>query len=111
MTTTAADVPTSDLVRIAVSAQVFKLMGERRTRQVTIDYSPARDALLVPRESGEDAPLEPITPDVIPITFTLEDAMFGGSVWVALTCGERVVVHPFAWVSYEHLATIVVNTR
>lgn len=97
----------SELLGIAEHAKVLPIMSERRTRQVVVDYVPARDALFLPRESPEDPPLEAFPPTVIPITYTLEDSMFGGITYVALTVRERVLIHPFTFGGYDDLATRV----
>jgi len=96
-----------ELIDIANEAGVLRIMSEQQTTKVIIDHTPARAAMSIPREPDEmDDPLTAATPDVIPVVYTLADAMFGGMVFVALTCGNRVVVHPFPWISYEHLGTV-----
>lgn len=104
--------PISELLKVAAQAGVFQQMGASRRRQVIVDYVPARESMVIPREpDSEEAPLQPDPPTVIPLTFTLEDAMFGGTVFVALICGCRVIINPFAWVSYEHLASLRIDQR
>ena len=43
-------------------------------------------------------------PTPMSLTFCLEDAMFGGVTFVAITCGGRVVINPFVFESYDKLA-------
>jgi hypothetical protein len=102
----------NDLLVIAQEAGVLKRMSEQRCRMVVVDYRPPAAGIAVPREQGEEeVGLEPIAPEIVTITYTLEDAMFGGVVYVALTSSERVLINPFAWVSYEHLANITIDRR
>ena len=100
----ARDLQMVDLLRVCEQAGVLKRMGEGRCRSVTVDYVPPREGMCIPRTPGEDEPIEPLVPEVITLTFNLEDAMFGGVLFAAITCGHRVVVSPWQWVSYEHLA-------
>jgi len=97
-----------ELIEIAAQANIFKLMADRRSSRVVVDYVPARDALCIPREENEESPLVPLVPDVIPIVYKLEDAMFGGVIFASITVGSRVIVTPFMWQSYEHLGTITI---
>lgn len=92
-----------DLLWIAQEANVFKIMGERKARSVTIDFVPGRPAIVLPR-LGDDEPLTTCPPHVEEVTFHLEDAMFGGEVMTALTCRGMIIVVPFAWSSWEALA-------
>lgn len=101
----------TDLINVVEQAGVLKIMSERRCRQVTIDYCPPRESMAIPRDPGCTEPIEPAAPTVIPLTFLLEDTMFGGVIFVALTCGPRVVINPFVWVSYEHLGHISIERR
>lgn len=96
----------ADLIQIANEAQVLKRMSLDRTTRVVVDHIPARSSMSIAREPGEEDELEAYAPEVITITYTLADAMFGGSIYVALTCGNRVIVHPFLWSGYEHLGTV-----
>lgn len=94
----------ADLLDICGRANVLYRMGTERRRQITVDYVPAREAMFIPRLPDETQPIEPMTPDVIEVTFTLEDAMFGGVVFAAIVCDDRVVISPWQWISYEHLS-------
>jgi hypothetical protein len=99
-----------ELIDIANNAGVLRIMSERRTSRVTVDHVPARAAMSIPREPEEEnSELSVPRPDVIPVTFTLADAMFGGVIYVALTCGDIVIVNPFRWQSYEHLGTVTIT--
>lgn len=99
-----------ELALIAQQAEVFSLMASRQSPQITIDYVPPRCGMILPRAQSEaDGPLIPLQHDPITITFTLSEAMFGGVLFVALTCGGRVVVNPFPWSSYEHLAQVSIH--
>lgn len=88
---------------IATEANIFKIMGEQKVRSVTIDFVPSRAALLIPRLNGDD-PVTSCAPHVEEVTFHLEDAMFGGEVFTAITCRGNVVVLPFPWTSWDGLA-------
>jgi len=99
-----------ELIDIANQAGVLKRMSVGRTNRIVVDHVPAREAMSIAREiEEEDGPLEPAPIEVIPVVFTLADAMFGGTVFVALTCGNRVIVNPFVWTSYEHLGTVTIS--
>jgi len=102
------DIPLRDLLEIINTAGVLRRMGNQRCRTVVVDYLPARQALIIPR-AADDEPVETMAPTMTEITFRLEDTMFGGVIYAAVTCGSRVVIHPFEWKSYEHLATVTVN--
>lgn len=97
-----------ELIDIANQAGVLKRMGTEQLSKVVVDHIPARASWSIAREK-DGAALEAIAGEVIPVTFTLESAMFGGAIFAAITCGERVVVHPFPWTSYEHLASVTIN--
>lgn len=103
--------PVSELVRIAAEVELLKKMGLARSRTMTIDYVPAREAIIIPRAPGEEDPITVYPPEVTELTFTLEDQMFGGVVYVALTCGGHIVIHPFVWDSYEKLSTTAITLR
>jgi hypothetical protein len=94
---------TADLLAIACEANVLKIMGERRTHVVTLDFVPQRPAIIIPR-LPDDGPLNAMPPHVEEVTFYLEDAMFGGDVYAAVTCRGHTVVAPFLWSSWETLA-------
>lgn len=98
-----------ELLEIANTARIFHRMGTRHERVVTVDYLAARDPLIIPRESPNEAAIETMAPEMTPITYRLEDAMFGGELYVTLVVGSRVLLHPFPWVSYEALAKNTIN--
>lgn len=100
----ANQLPILDILNVIAKAEVPKLMGERKTRRLVIDYVPPREATMLPRDSEQDGPLEVYPPVPIQLTFQIEDAMFGGEVWAAITCGNRVVVAPFLWRGFDELA-------
>lgn len=108
---TQADLSIQELVTIAASAGVFKLLGEGRRRRVVVDYVPPREPIIIPREPDEEGPLNVMPPEAVEIAYTLEDAMFGGVVYVALTVAGRVVIHPFVWESYDKLARTAIPTK
>lgn len=97
----------SDLIAIAAYGNIFKIMGERMCREVTVDYIPQRPAMVIPRLPG-DGPLTASPPHVEELTFKLEDTLFGGEVFCSLVCRETVVVLPFRWVSWAELARSVI---
>ncbi len=86
-------------------AGVLKIMAEKRCKVVKLDYFPPRPAMMIPRDES-DMQVEPYPLNPIALTFTLEDAMFGGVCYVALCCGHRVVVNPFVWSNYDALTKI-----
>ncbi len=99
-----------ELIQIANEAQVLRRMALDRCTRIIVDHIPARESMSIPRDPGEeDEPLHAETPTVIPVTFTLADAMFGGTVFVTLTCGHRVLINPFPWNGYEHLAQVTIT--
>ena len=98
-----------ELVEIANQAGVLKRMAEEHVSRVVVDYVPSRPGMAIPRETGDDAPLEPLAPDVTTITYTLEDAMFGGTIYATIVCGNRVIITPFVWQSYENLARVTIT--
>lgn len=91
------------LCEIANYANVFKIMGEKRWREVTVDYVPGRQAIVLPRLPDDDA-LNALPPHVEELVFKLEDAMFGGELFAALTCKDLVIVAPFVWTGWDSLA-------
>lgn len=93
-----------ELAAIASEANLFKVMGHNRLTEITVDYVPNRNRFIVPRLPG-DGPLEAHAPHVEQLTFALEDQMFAGEVWTALTCRGVVVVNPFRWEGWPKLAT------
>jgi hypothetical protein len=97
------DLTRRDLLWIAREANVFKIMGERKVRTVTIDFVPARPALVMPRFPGDD-PITACPPHIEEVVFHLEDTMFGGETFASLTCRGMVIVVPFLWSSWDTLA-------
>lgn len=95
----------AELCQVAIDANVLQIMSERKCKKVKIDYLPARPAVLIPRED-DGGPPEPYTLKPITLIFTLEDAMFGGVTFAALTCGHRVIVRPFEWTNFDALAKL-----
>lgn len=102
---------TDELLKIAAEAHVFKIMGESRTQRVKLDYVPARPAMIIPRLPDEPDPINVYPAESIEVTFTLEDAMFGGVIYVALLAQGRIIIHPFQWTSYDDLAGKAIPTR
>lgn len=101
----ALQIPIEELAHIVEQGSILKQMATDRKRTVVVDYIPARASMTLPRtEDGE--PLKAYKTEPITLTFTLEDAMFGGICFVALCCGHRVVVSPFPWTTYDDLAKI-----
>lgn len=100
-----------ELLKIAKEANVFKIMGESRKRSVTIDYVPARSAILFPRLE-DDGPLEACPPHIETLKFELDSAVFdlaGGMTYVALVCRGMIIVNPFPWETFEKLATLKIG--
>lgn len=92
------------MLRVAAEANVAKIMGENQSRTVILDVIPARGQVIVPRLDPEDDSLTPPAPAIDTLTFHLEDAMFGTVCYAAITCQGKVIVNPFVWESWEHLA-------
>lgn len=101
-----------ELAVIAQQAELLRLMGERRCRVLRLDYIPPRAGMTIPRlpEDGME-PMEVYAPTPTVLEFKLEDAMFGNVTYAAITCGGKVVVSPFIWHSYPHLATLKITTQ
>jgi hypothetical protein len=93
-----------EMLRIASEANVAKIMGENHSRAVTLDVIPARGQVIVPRLDPDDDSLTSPAPTIQTLTFHLEDAMFGTVCYAAITCQGKVIVNPFVWESWEHLA-------
>ena len=107
---TADDLPQIELIRLANDISLIQLFAERKCRRITVDYVPARERLAFARPVGqEDDPLIAYPPEVIPVTYTLEDAMFGGVTFAAITCGFRLIVNPFVWTTYEEFGSYVIT--
>lgn len=97
-----------EVVRVAAEVELLKLFGEKQCRAITIDYLPQRGSLWAAREPGE-APSTIGGPDGYSLTYLLEDQMFGGVTYAAVTCSGHVVVRPFRWVSYHELVGSSIN--
>jgi hypothetical protein len=104
------DLTLTELATIVRESHVLRIMGEQQIDKLTVDYVPARAAMILPRLDG-DEPVNPNPPQVISITFILETAMFGGVIYAALVCGHRVVINPFMWIDYAHLTQASVAHR
>ncbi len=104
------DLSRRDLQWIAKEVNIFKIMGERKTRSVTVDFVPGRPAIALPRLPG-DEPLKASPPHVEEITFHLEDTQLGGEVFATLTCRGMVLVQPFMWDSWDSLTKYVINVH
>jgi hypothetical protein len=97
------------MLRVAAEAHITRIMGMNQQRSVTIDIIPARAMFLAPRLDPDDDSLTAPTPTVQTLTFHLEDQMFGTVVYAAITCQGRVIVNPFKWESWDHLARSAIN--
>jgi hypothetical protein len=104
-------IPAEEMLRVATEANILKIMGERQIRSLTIDYIPARGQIIVPRLDEDDDSLTAPRPTIYPLTYHLEDAVFGVVLYVALTCQGKVIVNPFPFDSWEHLATCGIVKR
>lgn len=90
----------SDLIMIAAEANLLKLFGKQRVRSITLDYVPPRPAMVIPRLAGEE-PITALPPHIEEITYNLEDTMFGGEVFTAVTSRSFVIVSPWLWSGWE----------
>lgn len=97
------DLSVATLAAIARDANVFQTMGENKCRMVRLDYVPAQAAMIIPR-LVDDEPSEPTPPQMEELCYFLDDAMFGGEIYAALTCNGRTIVGPFPWTDYETLS-------
>jgi hypothetical protein len=101
---------TTELIQIANEAQVLHHMSLDQTTRLIVDHVPARGSISIPREHGDrNSCLEVFPPEVNTLTFVLEDATFGDTIYVTLTCNNRVIVNPFKWSGYAHLATVSIS--
>ena len=93
-----------EMLGVAQAANILERMGEDECRLVTVDYTTSLgykvDCLKTPPEGDP----KPVTVPVHRLTFVLEDAMFGGEVFAAVTCNGLVIIRPFLWTGYEELA-------
>lgn len=91
-----------ELLGIAQELDVLKRFAQRRCRKVDVRYIPG-----MPYQVGflgDDPKNEPHPlPEPYDLTFYLEDSMFGGEVFAAVTCNGLVVVRPFLWPGYDAL--------
>ena len=108
--TLAVQLSLDELIEVLTTARVLQIMGEKECRLVTVDYVPAQQSMTFVRED-DDSPLEAFPRDPIKICFVLEDAMVGGVVYAAVTVGHRVIIEPFRWYGYEHLAAACAGTE
>ena len=104
-------VTVEQMLRIATEANVLRIMGENRKRSVTLDVIPARACVIVPRIDEADDSLTVPAPTIQSLSYHLEDAMFGSMCFAAITCDGRVIVNPFPWESWDHLAKSKINVR
>lgn len=99
------DLTIPEMLAIADKANVLKRMGVDKTNRIIVDFCAARDSIALAREPGEEGePLEVFPIEPIMLTFRLEDAMFGGTVFACVTCEHKVIIHPFVWESYDQLS-------
>lgn len=108
MTGLAVRLSKQELCGVLEDAKVLSIMSQDETRRVTVAYFPPRAGMVFPMLEGDD-PIEAYPINPILLTFQLEDTMFGGEVWAAITCGDQVVIRPFPWTSYEHLGTLKIT--
>jgi hypothetical protein len=95
-----------ELCDVMETAKVRQIMAADEVTRVVVDYFPARQAMVFLKEDGDDEPTELYPQKAIPLTFVLEDAMFGGHVFASITCGHKVIVLPFLWRGYEHVGAM-----
>lgn len=92
-----------ELVALASEVSVFQIMGRLHIRSVTVDYLPAHGAQFKSR-LPDDPPAEFVGPSMVSLTYVLDESMFGGETYAALTCMGHVVVAPFRFTDFEDLA-------
>jgi hypothetical protein len=92
------------MLSVARDGQVLRIMGQRQARSVTLDIIPARGRVITARLDEDDDSLTAPAPTIGSLTFHLEDAMFGTVCFAAVTCQGRVIVNPFPFESWDHLA-------
>lgn len=102
--TSSHDLTLAQLIEIVQEADVLRIMGEQHLNELTIDYIPATKALILIRSKGVH--YEPVKRvfEAIPVKFRLDSAMMGGVTYASLVVGDRVVIEPWRWESFEHLA-------
>lgn len=98
------DLTIGQLIEIVQQADVLKIMGENHLNALTVDYMPATQALIRVRSTGDG--FEPIRRvfETQALTFRLDSAQMGGVTYASLVLGDRVVIEPWRWESFEHLA-------
>ena len=94
-----------ELCDVMEKAKVRQIMAAEGIQEVHVDYFPPREAMIYVRETDDDT-TEVYPQKAITLTFTLEEAMFGGKVFAAITCGHKVVILPFIWRGYDKLGTM-----
>lgn len=101
-----------ELAVIAQQVELLRLMGEKRSRVIRLDYIAPRAGMVIPRlpEDGME-PMEVYAPIATVLEYKLEDAMFGNVTYAAITCSGKIVVSPFIWHSYDHLATLKITVQ
>lgn len=91
----------AEMLGIAQQLDILKEFGSKRCRMLRVNYTPGLPYKIT---YGDEAPPEPIkTPPTYELTYILDDAMFGGEVFAAVTCNGLVVIRPFLWPGYEAL--------
>lgn len=98
----------ADLFRIAMGLQLPKMFGEMETREIVVEYLPAVREVIHVREP-DAMPARPVLVAPIEITFRLEDQMFGGDVYVAITADGHVIGRPTKWESYAAFSKLVLS--
>ena len=94
----------AEMLRIAAGANILKIMGERRSATCTLDIIPPRGEVIVPRINEADDSLTAPAPTIATLRFHLEEHMFGGVVFAAVSCQGHVIVNPFPWKGWDNLA-------
>jgi len=99
------------LKTIAMEMRIIQVLSERQVRKVVVDYIPGfAEQCRVRAPDGEDeTPLQSVLVEPIPITFTIEDAMFGGDVFVVLSADGMTLCRPIPWDGYENFGRYVLG--
>ena len=97
------DITTAQLIEIVQKADILRVMGENHLNELVVDFMPPTQALIRVRLQSGLSPVKR-TFETQAIQFTLESQQIGGVIYAALTVGDRVVIEPWRWESYEHLA-------
>lgn len=101
----------STLTAIAKDLQIVQVLSQREVRTITVDYilGVAEQACFRP-EDAEDVPcINSVMIEPIPITYTIEDAMFGGDIYVVLSADGRALCRPILWDGYENFGRYVLG--